>query len=128
MLFEQGDKQANERIPAFISCSLMNRIEKLPVLGEICKLKLLLTGAVFIETSESTLCLEDFISREKITRKSSPCPSNNAGFVTALENAQMVLQVCFLDAFGTALNSFIDKLEGVRRLMELVTSDSFATL
>ena len=37
--------------------------------------------------------------------------------MTALKNLQMVLQVCFLDVFGTA------KLEGVSRPMELVPSD-----
>ena len=123
MLLEQGVTQADDRIPAFVSCSLMNRIEKLPVLGDIGKLKMLLTGAVFIETSEPTLGLEDFLSGERITCKPSPCPSNNAGLVTALKNVQMVLQVCFSDAFGAALDSFIDKLEGVRRPMELVASD-----
>ena len=49
MLFEQGDMQAVDRHPAFLSCGLMNRIEKLPVLGEIGKLKLLLVGSVLTD-------------------------------------------------------------------------------
>ena len=123
MLYEQGDTQAFDRHVAFTSCGLMNRIEKLPVLGENGKLKLLLVGSILTDNSEPTLLLEDFISGEKISSKPSPCPSNNAGLVTALKNVQMVLQVCFSDVFGTALDDFIDKLEGVSRPMELVPSD-----
>ena len=77
----------------------MNRIQKLPVLAENGKLKLLLIGSVLADTSEATLCLEDFLSGEKISSKPSPCPSNNAGLVTALKNVQMVMQLCFSDVF-----------------------------
>ena len=35
----------------------------------------------------------------------------------------MVLQVCFSDAFAKMLDSFLDKLEGVIRPMELVPAD-----
>ena len=115
--------QAIDRHPAFSSCGLINRIEKLLVLGEIGKLKLLLVGLVLTDNGAPTLCLEDLISGEKVTCKPSPCPSNNAGLVTALKNVQMVLQVCFSDVFGKALESFIDKLEGASRPMELVASD-----
>ena len=123
MLFEQGDTQTIDRHPAFISCGLINRIEKLPVLGENGKFKLLLVGSVLTDNNEPTLRLEDFISGEKISSRSSPCPSNNAGLVTVLKNVQMVLQTCFSDVFGKALESFIDKLEGVCRPMELVPAD-----
>ena len=123
MLFEQGATQTIDRHPAFISCGLMNRIENLPVLGEIGKLKLLLVGSVLTDNGEPTLLLEDFVSGEKISSKPLPCPSNNAGLVMALKNVQMVLQVCFSDVFGTALDEFIDKLEGVCRPMELVPAD-----
>ena len=123
MLIEQGATQVIDRHPAFISCGLMNRIENLPVLGENGKLRLLLIGSVLTNNNEPTLRLEDFISGEKISCLPSPCSSNNAGLVTALKNLQMVLQVCFSDAFGRALESFIDKLEGVSRPMELVPSD-----
>ena len=123
MLFEQGDTQSIDRHPAFISCGLINRIEKLPVLGDNGKFKLLLVGSVLTDNNEPTLRLEDFVSGEKISSKPSPCPSNNAGLVTALKNVQMVLQTCFSDAFGKALESFIDKLEGVCRPMELVPAD-----
>ena len=123
MLYEQGDTQAFDRHVAFTSCGLMNRIEKLPVLGENGKLKLLLVGSILTDIGEPTLLLEDFISGEKISRKPSPCPSNNADLLPALKNVQMVLQVCISDVFGTALDDFIDKLEGVSRPMDLVPSD-----
>lgn len=42
----------------------MNRIENLPVLGEIGKLKLLLVGSVLTDNGEPTLLLEDFVSGE----------------------------------------------------------------
>ena len=123
MLFEQGDTQTIDRHIAFTSCGLMNRIQHLPVLGEYGKLKLLLVGSVLADNNAATLRLEDFISGEKISSRPSPCPSNNAGLVTVLKNVQLVMQVCFSDVFGKALESFIDKLEGVIRPMELVPSD-----
>ena len=123
MLYEQGDTQAADRHPTFLSCGLINRIERLPVLAEIGKLKLLLVGSVLTDNGAPTLCLEDFISGEKITCKPSPCPSNNAGLMAALKNVQLVMQVCFSNFFGKALESFIDKLEGASRPMELVASD-----
>ena len=123
MLFEQGDTQLEDRHTAFTACGLMNRVQKLPVLGENGKLKLLLIGSVLADNNEVTLGLEDFICGEKISSKSSPCPSNNAGLVTALKNLQMVLQLCFSDAFENCLDGFIDNLEGVCRPMELVAAD-----
>ena len=123
MLIEQGETQVIDRHPAFLSCGLMNRIQKLPVLGVNGKLRQLLIGSVHADSNGATLSLEDFISGEKIACKPSPCPSNNAGLVTALKNLQMVMQVCFSDVFERVLESFIDKLEGVCRPMELVPSD-----
>lgn len=123
ILFEQGDAQAVDRHPAFLSCGLVDRIENLPAFGEIGKLTLLLLGSVLTDNGAPTLCLEDFVSGEKIASKPSPCPSNNAGLVTALKNLQMVIQVCFSDIFGKALESFVDKLEGATRPMELVALD-----
>lgn len=123
MLLEQGETQVIDRHHAFTSCGLMNRIQMLPVIGEISKLRLLLVGSVLADNNVTTLCLKDFISGERISCKPSPCPSNNAGLVTALKNFQMVLQVCFSDVFARTLDSFIDKLEGVSRPMELVSSD-----
>ena len=52
MPFEQGDRQAVDRHSAFISCGLMSRIEKLLVLGESGKLKLLLVGSVLTDNYE----------------------------------------------------------------------------
>ena len=69
MLFEQGDAQAVDRHPAFLSCGIMNRIKNLPVLGEIVKLTLLLVGSVFTDNGAPTLCSEDFFSGNKIASK-----------------------------------------------------------
>ena len=123
MLFEQGDTQLEDRHAAFTACGLMNRVQKLPVLGENGKLKLLLIGSVLADNNEVTLGLEDFICGERISSKPSPCPSNNAGLVTALKNFQMVMQLCFSDFFEDCLEAFIDSLEGVYRPMELVAAD-----
>ena len=123
MLFEQGDTQLEDRHVAFTACGLMNRVQKLPVLGDNGRLKLLLIGSVLADNNEATLGLEDFICGERISSKPSPCPSNNAGLVTALKNFQMVMHLCFSDFFEDCLDAFIDNLEGVCRPMELVSAD-----
>ena len=53
----KGDTQAIDRHVVFTSCGLMNRIEKLPVLGEKGKLKLLLVGSILTGNGEPTLLL-----------------------------------------------------------------------
>jgi hypothetical protein len=40
---------------------------------------------------EPTLTLEDFVTRPQISKKSTACPSNNIGMVSALKNLQLIL-------------------------------------
>jgi hypothetical protein len=119
-----SDSQPEDVIPAFTSCSLISRMQVLPVFRDKTKLKLLLTGTVLIETStEPTLTLEDFLTSPKISNKSTACTSNNIGMVSVLENLQLVLQVVFSDYFTECFREFIDKLHGVSRPMFLVPAD-----
>jgi hypothetical protein len=77
-----------------------------------------------IETStEPTLTLEDFVPSPQLSNKSTACPGNNIGMVSALENLQLVLQVVFSDEFAEYFPNFIDKLHGVTRPMFLVLAD-----
>ena len=124
MIFEQGDTHSDERNVAFISCGLISRVQNLPIFRDREKTRLLLIGSVMMDnTTEPTLTLEDFSTGERISRKSSPCPSNNIGLVTALKNFQTVMQILFSDAYESCLEAFIDNLEGMFRPMELVAAD-----
>ena len=121
---EMSDSQPEDVIPAFAACSLISRMQGLSVFRDKSKLKLLLTGTVLIETStEPTLTLDDFVTSPKISNKSTACPSNNLGMVSALEILQLVLQVIFSDEFSECFREFIDKLHGVSRPMFLVPAD-----
>ena len=75
------------------------------------------------DNNDATFGLEDFFYGEKTSSKPSRCPSNNAGMVTVLKNFQMIMQLCFPDAFEDSLEAFVDNLEGVCRPMELVALD-----
>jgi hypothetical protein len=111
MLCEQSDTQAEDRKKTFISCGLLSRVQRLQIFTKTEKLKLLLTGCVLLEGSlEPTLSLEDFITSEKISLRSSPCPSNNTGLVAALKNFQIVIQIIFSEFFESCLGEFIDHL------------------
>jgi hypothetical protein len=58
MICEQGDTQAEERIPTFMSCGLISLKTQ--------KLKLFLMGCVLLAGyDEPTLSLEDFVIQEK---------------------------------------------------------------
>jgi hypothetical protein len=81
-------------------------------------------GCVLLEGSdEPTLCLEDFVTQEKISTRSTPCTSNNVELVSALKNLQLSMQIVFSELFETCLDSFIENLEGAFRPMELVVAD-----
>ena len=67
MLLEQGDTQVIDRHHAFTSCGLMNWIQKLPVIGENGKLRLLLVGSILADNNVTTLGLKDFITGERIS-------------------------------------------------------------
>jgi hypothetical protein len=64
MKCEQGDTQAEDRIPTFMSCGLMSRIHRLQLCKKTEKLELFLIGCVLLEGSdEPTLSLEDFVTQ-----------------------------------------------------------------
>ena len=122
MICEQGDTQSGERHLAFESCGLISRVQRLRIFHDKEKLKLLLTGSVLIEcTTDPTLSLQDFVIDEKISNKTTACPSNNIGIIQTIKklsdgNADRL--------FGSlCLSVFIDKLEGVSRPMEVVAAD-----
>jgi hypothetical protein len=69
---------------------------------------MLLMGCVLLEGSdEPTLNLEDFVTQEKISTKSTPCTSGNVGLVSALKNIQLAMQIVFSEFFETCLELFI---------------------
>lgn len=124
MICEQGDTQAEDRISTFMSCGLISRVHRILVFQKTEKLKLLLMGCVLLEGShEPTLSLEDFVTGEKISMRSSPCTSNNIGMISVLKNLQLVMQIIFSEFFENCLDGFIDNLEGAIRPMELVSAD-----
>ena len=126
LICEQGDTQAEDRISAFLSCGLINRVQRIQVFQKTEKLKLILTGCVLLEGStEASFSLEDFSTGDKIAVRSTPCPNNNVGLIAALKNLQMVMQIIFSEFFETCLESFIQSLEGSFRPMELVAADFF---
>ena len=124
MVCEQSDTQPEDRHIAFQSCGIMSRVQKLHLFQKKEKLKLLLTGSVLMEcTTDPTLSLLDFASEERISNRTTACPSNNVGLIQAIKNFQTVLQIVFADSFATSLEIFIDLLEGANRPMEVVAAD-----
>ena len=124
MLLQQADNRSGNRHVAFTSCGLVSRVTKIGLVHNITKLKLLMTGAVLLHGKTSpSLTLDDFASSDKISTKSTVCPSNNSGLITALKNFQTIMQIVFSDCFESSLEAFINNLEGVYRPMELVSAD-----
>ena len=98
--------------------------QRLYIFWDKAKLKLLLTGSVLIEGSdEPSLTLDDFVTGEAISNKTTACPNQNRGLVGAMKNFQMCLHILLADAFENALEVFLDNLEGVYQPMEMVASD-----
>jgi hypothetical protein len=124
MLCDQWDTLAEDRIPAFLSCGLINRVHQLQVFTKTEKLKLLLTGCVLLEGSvQQSLSLEDFNSGDKFVTSVLPCQNNNIWLVSILKNFQMTMQIVFSESFEACLDQFIDHLEGAYRPLELVPYD-----
>ena len=124
MVCEQADTQTEDQHPAFTACGLMSRVQTLLIFSNKEKLKLLLIGSVLIEGSgEPTLTLDDFVTKETISNGAAPCPSHNAGIVSALKNIAIAMHILFSDSFEKSLNIFIDHLEGEKRIMEVVPAD-----
>ena len=121
---EMSDTQEEDLLPAFTSCTLISRIQGLTIFRDKGKLKSLLTGSVLVDSSsEPTLTLDDFVISHKISNKSSPCPSNNIGMISTLENLQVALQVVFSNEFLECFKLFIEDLHGVKRPLQVVAAD-----
>jgi hypothetical protein len=70
--------------PAFTACGLISRVQSLALFSNKEKLKLMLVGAVLIKGhAEPTLTLEDFVTKEPISNRSTPCANHNSGMVSA---------------------------------------------
>ena len=124
MICEQYETQSGHRHEAFAACSLVGRVQRLYIFRDKAKLKLLLTGSILMESSaEPSLTLDDFVTGEAISNKTTACPNQNRGLVGALKNFQMCLHILLADAFENALEVFLDNLEGVYQPMEMVASD-----
>ena len=124
MICEQYETQSGHRHEAFAACSLVGRVQRLYMFRDKTKLKLLLTGSILMEGSaEPSLTLDDFVTGEAISSKTTACPNQNRGLVGALKNFQMCLHILLADAFENALEVFLDNLEGVYQPMEMVASD-----
>jgi hypothetical protein len=119
-----SDTQEEDLLPAFTSCTLISRIQGLTIFRDKGKLKSLLTGSVLVDiSSEPTLTLDDFVIGHKISNKPSPCPSNNIGMISTLENLQVALQVVFSNEFLECFKLFIEDLHGVKRPLQVVAAD-----
>lgn len=124
MVCEQAISQTEDQHPAFTACGLISRVQSLPLFLNKEKLKLLLTGAVFMdESNEPTLTWADFVTKESITDEAAPCPNHNSGMVCVLKNLAIVMQVIFSNSFENSLAPFINHLEGAKRIMEVVPAD-----
>ena len=123
MLQEQGNARGSQRLTAFTSCGIFDRIETLDLMSDPAKLKLLLTGAVLVEGTDPTLTLADFLTGDKISSYPAVCRDRNRRLVVALKNLQVTMQIVFSDHFEKALEPFISMLEGVSRPLELVSAD-----
>ena len=93
--------------------------QRLYIFWDKAKLKLLLTGSVLIEGSEEpSLTLNDFVTGEAVSNKTTACPNQNRGLVGVMKNFQMLA-----DAFKNAMEVLLDNLERVYQPMEMVASD-----
>ena len=87
------------------------------------KLELFLTGNALVEGTTSTLTVEDFSGKDKITTTNAICPEQNRPLADVLRNFQMTLEILLSGSFEGVMEAFIADLEGKLRLLELVTSD-----
>lgn len=123
MLREQGNTRGSQRLAAFRSCGIFDRVETLDLMCDPAKLKLLLVGQVLVEGKEPTLTLDDFITGDKISTCPAVCRDHNRRLVVALKHLQVIMQIVFSDHFESSFDPFIEQLEGVLRPMELVSAD-----
>ena len=67
MIIEQGCTRSELGNRKFLSCGLLDKVQNLSVFITQNKLELFLTGNVLVEGTTSTLTLEDFSEKDKIT-------------------------------------------------------------
>lgn len=123
MIIDQGKTRDDHRHRAFETCGFLDRVQSLGIVQKTPKLKLLLVGSFMIEGSSPTLTLDDFVDGDKICIATGVCLEQNRPMVAALRNFQLVMQVFFSNAYEGCLDSFIVKLEGSSRPLELVSAD-----
>ena len=122
MINEQARTRAPARDPAFSTCGLLDRIDDLGLTRSCEKLKLFMTGDLFLG-SAACLTLSDFES------KGMPIASGvgvdldrNRNLIGALRNLEVALQVFYSAEFAESFSIFIAHLEGAERPMELVSA------
>lgn len=123
MIIEQGRTRSELRNRKFLSCGILDRVQNLSVFLTQNKLELFLTGNVLVEGTTSTLTLEDFSGKDKITTTNAICPEQNRPLADVLRNFQMTLEILLSGSFEGVMEAFIADLEGKLRPLELVTSD-----
>jgi hypothetical protein len=124
LLCEQAETDKSDRHTTFISSGLTSQIQKLVFFRDRDKLKFLITGAVQVEgIGIATLTIDDFVIGESISDKAAVCSNHNAALTTTLKFFQTLLHIIFSNAYENCLASFIDKLEGDDRPMDLAPSD-----
>ena len=123
MIKQQGRLRSERRHVAFKSCGHYDKVQGLEFLQKTDKLKLLITGQVFVEGDTPTLNLQDFTIGERFGAINRICPQQNRPMVEALKNLQSCLQIYLDDKFGVCFDQFIEDLEGPVRPMQLVHED-----
>jgi hypothetical protein len=125
-ILQQGRTRADHKHKAFLTTSILDRIQDLYLVQKSEELELLLTGALFVEGGAPTLELMDCAnpnSSEKVSAGNTVCPFQNRPQVVLLRNLQDTLRVHISDAFKSCIDDFIRDLEGAERPMELVAAD-----
>ena len=124
LLCEQAETDKSDRHTTFISSGLISQIQKLVFFRDRDKLKFLITGAFQLDgIGIATLTIDDFVIGQSISDKHAVCSNHNAALTTTLKNFQTLLHIVFSNAYENCLASFIDKLEGDDRPMDLASSD-----
>lgn len=123
VLLEQGKTREIYRNPAFHTCSLLDRIGDVSILKDKGKLKNLLIGN-FRVGADATITLNDFVPvGVKVSSGQQICTNHNRTLVVALVNFEIAMQILFSESFDGTMAQLISALEGVKRPLELVTSD-----
>ena len=123
VLSEQSQTREKHRNPIFAECGLWDRIDDLPVIREVDKLRLLLIGN-FRNGDKTGLGLDEFAPTSlPISSVASVCPTHNRGLVNALGNFERVMQVVLSPASTNCTSVLVEALEGFNRPLELIPAD-----